>query len=122
MNSSASLCIDAWKLKLTERSRNRMKIQIKMGTEETQAFNNFMSELRPDHVSVDDFVRTLFYKGIEKFQEELFEKMQTYMEEHKDEIDASALQEMGDAASSMQGAKVQTHEKALEQNIEVIED
>jgi len=99
-----------------------MKIQIKMGAEETQAFNNFMTELRPDHVTVDDFVRTLFYKGVEKFQEELFQKMQNYMEEHKDDIDASALQDMGHAASSMQGALPQSHEEALDKNIEVIED
>jgi len=98
-----------------------MKLQIKMGAEETEAFNNFMKELRPDHVSVDDFVRTLFYKGVEKFQEELFEQMQQYMEEHKDEIDASALQDMGHAASSMEGAKIQTQEQAA-QNIEIIED
>ena len=125
MDNPLTLCIDEWNLKLTDRSRNRMKIQIKMGAEETQAFNNFMTELRPDHVSVDDFVRTLFYKGVEKFQEELFEKMQKYMEEHKDEIDASALQDMGHAASSMQGAREQTHEEAMGASaatIEVIEE
>jgi|ETNvirnome_2_130_1030620.scaffolds.fasta_scaffold02257_4 hypothetical protein len=122
MDNALTLCIDEWNVKLTDRSRNRMKIQIKMGAEETQAFNNFMTELRPDHVTVDDFVRTLFYKGVEKFQEELFQKMQNYMEEHKDDIDASALQDMGHAASSMQGALPQSHEEALDKNIEVIED
>ena len=122
MDNALTLCIDEWNVKLTDRSRNRMKIQIKMGAEETQAFNNFMTELRPDHVTVDDFVRTLFYKGVEKFQEELFQKMQNYMEEHKDDIDASALAEMGEAASSMQGALPQSHEEALDKNIEVIED
>lgn len=120
MNEPITLRIDDWKFKFTDRSRNRMRIQIKMGIEETQAFNNFMKELRPEHVSVDDFVRTLFYKGVEKFQEELFEKMQKYMKDHKDEIDASALQDMGHAASSMQGAM--PDEEVVDKNIEVIED
>ena len=97
-----------------------MKLQIKMGSEETEAFKNFMNELKPDHVSEDDFVRTLFYKGVEKFQMELFEQMQNFMEEHKDEIDASALEAMGTAASSMQGAQPMSEE--VQENIEVIED
>ena len=100
-----------------------MKMQIKMGAEEAEAFKNFMGELRPENVSEDDFIRTIFYKGVEKFQEELFQQMQEYMEAHKDEIDASALQDMGHDASAMVGAEGQTQDQALESgNIEVIED
>ena len=98
-----------------------MKIQIKMGTEETEAFKNFMGDLRPEAVSEDDFVRTIFYKGVEKFQEELFQQMQDYMEANKDDIDASALEMMGNDASSMVGASEQTQDQA-QGNVEVIED
>lgn len=97
-----------------------MKFQIKMGMEETEAFKNFMNELKPDHVSEDDFVRTLFYKGVEKFQMELFEQMQNFIEENKENIDASALEAMGLAASSMQGAQPLSPE--VQENIEIIED
>ena len=101
MDPHNNLNIGNWKLKLEERSRNRMKIQIKMGKDETEAFSNFMENLRPSHVSVDDFVRTIFYKGVEKFQEELMEKMKGYIEDNKDDIDASAMEAFGTDVSSL---------------------
>lgn len=98
------LHINNWKFKLEDRSRNRMRFTIKMGKDETEAFKNFMEHLRPEHVSEDDFIRTLFYKGVERFQEELMDNMKNYLEENKDSIDASAINALGGDASSMLGA------------------
>ena len=81
-----------------------MKFTIKMGKDETEAFKNFMEHLRPDHISEDAFLRTIFYKGVEKFQEDLMENMKDYLEKNKDDIDASAISELGMDASSLMGA------------------
>jgi predicted transcriptional regulator len=110
------LKINNWKLKIEERKRNRMKIQIKMGKEEAEAFKNFMENLRPDNVSTDEFIRHLFYKGVESFQQELYEKMQNYIEDNKDNIDASAVEILGHDASAMAGAPT------FSENVDVIED
>ena len=103
-----------------------MKLQIKMGTEEAEAFKNFMGELRPQHVAEEDFIRTIFYKGVEKFQEELMEQMQQYMEDNKDSIDASALEAMGHDASSApepEASKIVSDATLrTPANVEVIED
>jgi hypothetical protein len=120
MKHTPSLNIDDWKIKIENRSRNRMKFQIKLGNEESEAFKNFMNELKPAHISEDDFVRSLFYKGVEKFQMELFESMQSFLEENKDMIDASAVEAIGVAASGMQGANPLPPE--IEENLEIIED
>jgi len=96
-----------------------MKLTIKMGVEETEAFKNFMSELRPPHVTEEDFVRTIFYKGVEKFQEELMEKMKEYMEENQDKIDASAIEMLGSDVSAITANASATEPP---KNIEVIED
>jgi len=78
-----------------------MKLTIKMGVEETEAFKNFMSELRPPHVTEEEFTRTIFYKGVERFQEELMEKMKAFMEENADQIDASAIEALGSDVSAI---------------------
>lgn len=113
------LDIASWKVKIENRSRNRMKFTIKMGRDETEAFSNFMEQLRPEHVTEDDFIRSIFYKGVEKFQEELMENMKSYLEENKEDIDASAMNELGTDASSLLSALA---EKPKTQNIEIIED
>ena len=96
-----------------------MKLTIKMGVEETEAFKNFMTELRPPHVTEEDFVRTIFYKGVEKFQEELLEKMKEYMEENQDKIDASAIEALGNDVSAI---TANPSIKGPTENIEIIED
>tara|TARA_R110000744_G_scaffold30936_9_gene73084 strand:+ start:1020 stop:1373 length:354 start_codon:yes stop_codon:yes gene_type:complete len=98
------LDIADWKINLEQRSRNRMKFTVKMGKDESEAFKNFMGELRPDNVTEDDFIRTIFYKGVEKFQEELMDNMKTYLAENQDGIDASAIEALGSDASALYGA------------------
>jgi|TARA_R100001530_G_scaffold132756_1_gene105459 hypothetical protein len=98
------LDIAAWKINIEQRRRNRMKFTVKMGKDESEAFKNFMEQLRPDDVSEDNFIRTIFYKGVEKFQEELMENMKSYLEDNKDNIDASAIEALGSDASALMGA------------------
>jgi len=96
-----------------------MKFTIKMGRDESEAFNNFMEHLRPDNVPEEDFIRSIFYKGVERFQEELMENMKSYLEDNKEDIDASAMNELGTDASSLISALA---EKPETPNLEIIED
>ena len=58
------LDIAAWKINIEQRRRNRMKFTVKMGKDESEAFKNFMEQLRPDDVSEDNFIRTIFYRRV----------------------------------------------------------
>lgn len=59
------------RITLTERSRNRMKLTIKLGAEEAEGFRNFMSVTRPEEVSEEEYLRSLFFHGIERLKEQL---------------------------------------------------
>ena len=64
-NQSIKLDIQNWRLRIDERSRNRMKIQIKLSKDEAEAFKNFSSVIKPEEVSDDDFMKTIFVTGCE---------------------------------------------------------
>ena len=92
--------IEEWKIKTIERKRGRMKFQLKLNKEETQGFKEFSTHLKPEHMGDEEWLRAIFYKGLEKIQEDLMQGMEKYMEEHKDELDASAMQMVQDASGS----------------------
>ena len=104
-----TFAVETWKIKAIERKRGRMKFQLKLNKEETEGFTAFSDQLKPDEMSSQEWLRAIFYKGLEKIQEDIMEGMQKYMEEHKDEIDASAVElsgELIDQASSFAAPEV----------------
>jgi len=86
-----TFAVETWKIKAIERKRGRMKFQLKLNKEETEGFKSFSEQLKPDDMNDGEWLRAIFYKGLEKIQEDIMAGMQQYMEEHKDEIDASAM-------------------------------
>ena len=54
-----------WKIKSTERSRGRMKINIKLSKDEAQGFKNWSTLVRPDTITDEDFFKQIFFNGIE---------------------------------------------------------
>ena len=95
-----TLNVKSWKVKTIERNRDRMKFQIKLGKEETQGFKEFSDHLKPPEMPQEEWIRAIFYKGLEKIQAELMEGVEKYMEEHKDELDASGMDEIESASGS----------------------
>ena len=77
-----------------------MKFQLKLNKEETEGFMEFSKQLQPDGMTQEAWVRAIFYKGLEKIQEDIMSSMQEYIAEHKDEIDASALEMVMDASAA----------------------
>ena len=54
--------LDDARIKLTERSRGRMKIQIKFSKEEAEGFKNFC-QIKPKELADDEFYKQIFFAG-----------------------------------------------------------
>ena len=91
---------DAWRIKLEQRNRNRMKFHIKLSKEEADGFVEFTKQLKPEQMNDLEWYRAIFYKGLEKIQEDIMEGMKKYMDEHQDDIDTSAVEMMQDASAT----------------------
>jgi len=107
MGEKILLNFEAWKVKQIKRSNDRMKIQIKLGKEEAQAFKNFIEMVKPPEVNEDDFIRGIFRIGVETMEQRLMEAVEKHAEENN--IDLTEMREQVEAA-----------EKAAEAEKEVI--
>jgi uncharacterized protein (DUF342 family) len=90
-NQSIKLDIQNWRLRIDERSRNRMKIQIKLSKDEAEAFKNFSQMVKPEEVSDDDFMKTVFVAGCEALNRQLQQLVQKYAVENQEELAASGI-------------------------------
>ena len=73
-----SLKLDDAKFKLIERSRGRMKIQIKFSKEEAEGFKNFC-KLKPPELDDDTFFKQIFFAGCNVMTEQI----QALVQAHK---------------------------------------
>ena len=73
-----SFSLDDAKIKLTERSRGRMKIQIKFSKEEAEGFKNFC-QIKPKELADDEFYKQIFFAGCNAMTAQI----QEMIEEHK---------------------------------------
>ena len=89
--TSIKLDIDKWKIRVDERSKNRMKLQIKLSKDEAIAFKNFASVCKPVEVKDEDFIKTVFITGIEALNQQLAEMVKKYAAENKEELAASGI-------------------------------
>jgi len=72
------LDFDSWKIKPITRTRDRMKLQIKLSKEEAQAFKNFMELVKPPEIPEDDFLKGIFKIGVETMEIKLMEAVQEH--------------------------------------------
>ena len=68
------------KVKIQHRSRNRMKLTIKLGAEAAEGFKQFMAATKPAEITEDDFVLNIFYHGCDAFQEKLAARVKEFAE------------------------------------------
>lgn len=80
-----------WNIKIEERTRDRMKLIVKLNKEEATAFKNFTDTVKPENVELDDFVKKLFLIGIEKFNSELMAMARKYAEENKEKLEKEGV-------------------------------
>jgi hypothetical protein len=80
-----------WNVKLTERSRGRMKLQIKLSKEESEAFKNFTEMTKPTDVDMDQFIKAMFLTGIETYNQRLAEQAKKFIEENKERFEGQGV-------------------------------
>jgi len=90
-NTNIKLDVSQWRIRIDERNRNRMKLQIKLSKDEAMAFKNFASVCKPEEISDDDFIKTVFVTGIEALNKQLAEMVSQYAAENKEELAASGI-------------------------------
>tara|TARA_Y100000385_G_C12979395_1_gene587709 strand:+ start:452 stop:817 length:366 start_codon:yes stop_codon:yes gene_type:complete len=88
---SIKLDIQQWRFRIDQRSRNRMKIQIKLSKDEAEAFKNFSNVVKPAEISDDDFMKTIFVTGCETLNQQLSMMVQQYAKENQEELASSGI-------------------------------
>jgi hypothetical protein len=82
-----------WKIKTVDRSRGRMKINIKLSKDEAEGFKNWATLVRPDTISDEDFFKQIFFNGIEFLNQKLQQISQQIMNdpEMRKNLEASGI-------------------------------
>tara|TARA_R100000152_G_C6777555_1_gene207505 strand:+ start:1407 stop:1763 length:357 start_codon:yes stop_codon:yes gene_type:complete len=95
MDKTKEVAIDInlsdWSIKLKERTRSRMKLQIKLNQIEAQAFKNFAEVVKPDEISDEDFLKSIFKMGLETMESKLMSAVEKHAEENN--IDLESLRD-----------------------------
>ncbi len=72
-NSNAKL-----EVKPKGHKEGRMKITLKFGKDEAEGFTNFAKMAKPSNMSQDEFVKFLFYKGVQALQQDFAAKIEEF--------------------------------------------
>ena len=83
--------VDTWKIRVDKRSRNRMKLIIKLSKDEALAYKNFADVCKPVEITDSDFMKTVFITGIEAMNKQLAELVQKYASENREELATSGI-------------------------------
>tara|TARA_Y100000310_G_scaffold155788_1_gene155245 strand:+ start:422 stop:883 length:462 start_codon:yes stop_codon:yes gene_type:complete len=89
--TSIKLDVSQWRIRIDERSKDRMKLQIKLSKDEAIAFKNFADVCKPQEITDADFIKTVFVTGIEALNKQLSDMVQKYASENKEELAASGI-------------------------------
>ncbi len=84
--SNETLSLDNSKFKLVERSRGRMKIQIKFSKEEAEGFKNFC-KLKPPELEDELFYKQIFFAGCNAMTEQIQSLVQAHKESQAEQTE-----------------------------------
>lgn len=85
------LDVSTWKIRQTHRTRGSMKLQINLSKDEAIAFKNFAEAIKPEEISQDQFLKSVFITGIQSLSTELTNAVKTYAKENKEDLAASGI-------------------------------
>tara|TARA_R110002020_G_scaffold163895_2_gene350094 strand:+ start:9912 stop:10226 length:315 start_codon:yes stop_codon:yes gene_type:complete len=91
MDETIELNFESWSIKAQERTRDRMKLQIKLSKEEASAFKNFMDMVKPPEIDPETFMKGIFKLGVETMEMKLMEAVKTHAEENDMELSSVGL-------------------------------
>jgi hypothetical protein len=60
---------------VTHRGKNRMKITFKLNQEESAAFKSFQDATRPDGLSEEHFLKSIFFLGLTTLEQNVTRKL-----------------------------------------------
>lgn len=91
--SKIKLNVSDWKTKTQERSRGRMKVTIKLNKDEAEGFKNWSTHVKPDELTLDDFVKQIFFNGIEYLNIKLQDVAKKIIEDKnlREQLEASGI-------------------------------
>jgi len=104
------LDVGSWKIRIDERSRGRMKLQVKLSKDEAMAFKNFSEVCKPQEIPDEDFIKTVFLTGIEALNQQLADLVQKYASENREELAASGITVIEDEDGNVQLAPTEVIE------------
>ena len=81
-----------WKIRISERRKNRVNITIKLDKEQTLAYRNFVDTLRPEAMPELEFAKAMFLTGIATTNQRAAEAIRDYALEHKEELASSGIE------------------------------
>ena len=68
-----------------------MKFQLKLNQEEAEAFRTFANSVKPEEIPMNDFIRSIFFRGVQALEKQITDDLVKHMEENKDEYAASGF-------------------------------
>jgi hypothetical protein len=68
-----------------------MRLTINLDKDQATAFANFKKVCKPDEVSDDNFIKTIFLTGVESMNNQLQEVLKKYVRENKEQLAASGI-------------------------------
>lgn len=80
-----------WTIKVQERSRGRMKVQVKLSAEEAEALRSFLTAVKPEDVSTDTFFKGIFMKGWEAYHTDIEAQYMKHIEENREQYEVSGF-------------------------------
>ena len=87
------LNVSDWKTKTQQRSKGRMKVTIKLNKDEAEGFKNWSTHVKPDELTLDDFVKQIFFNGIEYLNIKLQDVAKKIIEDKnlREQLEASGI-------------------------------
>jgi len=89
MAENINLNFNLWKITVEERSKQRMKLHIKLDQEQAVAFRNFCGVFKPGNVSDEQFVKSLFMLGCTAMNQHVTKLVEDHLKDNP--TDASGL-------------------------------
>lgn len=94
--------VDSWKIRIQEKRNNRMKLHINLSKDEALAYKNFKDVCKPEEVTDDQFIKTVFITGIQTLNQQLSELVQEYAKANKEELASSGITVLEDDEGNVQ--------------------
>ena len=86
-NDSTDFDVSNWKIKLEKTKRKgRVKVSFKLDKEESEGFEAFMGTVKPNDLAKEDFIRIIFFKGVESLNKEFSQIARDYAEQKAGEL------------------------------------